>query len=84
MEALKNFGTLRKPNERGVLWPPHSLEFYYIVSCMRARGFILEERPDLELGPVGAGQRAVYMLSADNWRRDYLKWLPKFIRDKVS
>lgn len=80
-EALKNFGVLRKPNEHGVLWPPHPLEYYYISSCMRARGFILEERSDVDIGRVGDGLRATYMLNADNWKRDYKKWLPGFMRD---
>ena len=81
MEALKNFGTLRKPNEHGVLWPPHELEFYYLAACMRARGFILEDRPGLGLERIGSGLRAAYMMNADNWKRDYMTWLPKFIRD---
>jgi hypothetical protein len=81
MEALKSFGTLRTPNEHGVLWPPHPLEYYYISSCMRARGFVLDERRDIDLGRVGDGLRATYMLNADNWQRDYKKWLPKTVRD---
>ena len=83
MEALKNFGTLRKPNEHGVLWPPHPLEYYFISSCMRAGGFVLDERPDIDVGRVGDGLRATYMLNADNWRHDYKRWLPKTLRDSI-
>jgi hypothetical protein len=83
MEALKSFGPLRKPNEHGVLWPPHPLEYYYISACMRAGGFVLDERPDIEIGRVGDGLRATYMLSADNWRYDCKKWLPKSLRDLI-
>jgi hypothetical protein len=83
MDALKNFGALRKPNEHGVFWPPHPLEYYYISSCMRASGFILEERSDIDVGRVGDGLRATYMLNADNWKLDYKKWLPKSVREWV-
>lgn len=84
MDALKNFGTLRKPNEHGVLWPPHPLEYYFISTCMRAGGFVLDERPDIDIGRVGDGIRATYMLNADNWRHDYKRWLPKTLRDSIS
>jgi hypothetical protein len=83
MEALKNFGTLRKPNDHGVLWPPHPLEYYFITACMRAGGYVLDERPDIDIGRVGDGLRATYMLSADNWRHDYKRWLPKTLRDLI-
>jgi hypothetical protein len=84
MEALKSFGPLRKPNEHGVLWPPHPLEYYFISACMRSGGFVLDERPDIDIGRVGDGLRATYMLNADNWRYDYKRWLPKTLRDSIS
>jgi hypothetical protein len=84
LEALKAFGHLRVSNEHGILWPPHQLEYFYITSCMRAHGYILEDRAELNIGPVGSGQRAVYMQNADNWKRDYGKWLPRFARDWLT
>ena len=79
MEAVKAFGTLRKANEFDVLWPPHELEDYFVSNCMSAHGYILEAHPDFNR--TGSGKRAVYMNDADNWKRDYLRYLPKFARD---
>jgi hypothetical protein len=79
MEAVKSFGALRKPNEFGVLWPPHELEDYFVTNCMSAHGYILESHPDFSR--AGSGKRAVYVNDADNWKRDYLRYLPKFARD---
>ena len=71
MEAMKQFGSLRKPHPiSGVLWPS-SLEYEYRISCMKARGFVLDyEKAEKDHSIDGIGSDAIWKWMSRYWKRD--------------